>query len=138
MQRTGGAGVQGNPPYPRPDASGYRERPSGGNGPRHEGRPQYVLRAAPNGKTPQIICLHMGVALTGGARLRGKILDFRGLGGPERLGARSKRWGASPPTFLRGFPAARGRPDRENPGFTLSIWAPLLPSSSRNWKSALD
>ena len=27
----------------------------------------------------RFICLHMGVALTGGARLRGKIMDFRGM-----------------------------------------------------------
>ena len=57
------------------------------------------------------ICLHMGVALTGGGRLRGKILDFRGLGGPGRPGNPSRRRGASPPTFLKGLPAARGRQD---------------------------
>ena len=39
----------------------------------------------------------------------------------------SKKWGASPPTFLKDFPAARGRrPDPPNPGFSLSIWPPLL------------
>ncbi len=31
-----------------------------------------------------------------------------GPGGPGRP---SKRWGASPPTFLRAFPGPRGRPD---------------------------
>ena len=49
-----------------------------------------------------------------GATLRGKILDFRGLGGPERPGNPSKRWGAKLPTFLRGFPAARGRLEPRN------------------------
>ena len=66
----------------------------------------------------------LGVALTGVARLRGKILDFPGLGGPRRPGNPSKMWGVSPPTFLKGFPAARGRPNPKNPGFSLSIWPP--------------
>ena len=83
----------------------------------------------------EIICLHMGVALTGGARLRGKIQDFGGLGSPGPPGDPSKRWGVSPPTFFRGFPAARGRPDHQNPGFSLLIWPPPplvpLPCASR-------
>ena len=54
-----------------------------------------------------------------GARLRGKVLDFWGLGRPERPGNASKRWGAKPPTFLRDSQAARGRPDPPNPGFSL-------------------
>ena len=54
-----------------------------------------------------------------GARLRGKILDFGGLDGPGRPGNILKRWGASPPTFFKGFPAAPGRPDPPNPGFSL-------------------
>jgi len=33
------------------------------------------------------------------------------LGGPGRPGNVPNRWGAKPPTFLEGFPAARGRPD---------------------------
>ena len=36
------------------------------------------------------------------------------LGGPGRPGNFPKRRGASPPTFLEGFPAARGRPDPQN------------------------
>jgi len=55
----------------------------------------------PRSSVMSFICLHMGVALTRGAR--GKILDFRGLGGPGRPENPSKRW-AKPPTFLRGFP----------------------------------
>ena len=36
---------------------------------------------------------------------------FGGLGGPGRPGNLPKRWGASAPTFLEGFPVARSRPD---------------------------
>ena len=32
--------------------------------------------------------------------------DFGGLGGPGRPGNLPKRWGAKPPTFMEGFPAA--------------------------------
>jgi len=41
-------------------------------------------------------------------------VDFCGLGGPGRPGNLPKRWVASPPTFLEGVPAARGRLDPEN------------------------
>jgi len=34
-----------------------------------------------------------------------------GLGGPGRPGSLPKRWGVSPPSFLEGIPAARGRLD---------------------------
>jgi len=37
-------------------------------------------------------------------------MDFLCLGGPGWPGDPSKMWGAKPPTFLRGLPAARGRP----------------------------
>jgi len=48
-------------------------------------------RRSVRARAPSIfICLHMGVALTGGARLRGKILDL-GLSGPGRPGNFSKR-----------------------------------------------
>ena len=52
------------------------------------------------------------------------IVDFGGLGGPGRPGNPPKRWGAKPHTFLKGFPAARGRPDPQSPGFSRSIWPP--------------
>ena len=48
-----------------------------------------------------------GGGTNGGARLRGKILDFRGLGSPGRPGNPSKRWGAKLPHLFEGFP---GRP----------------------------
>ena len=47
--------------------------------------------------TAGFIFLHMGVALTGGARLRGKILDFRGLGGSGQPGNPSKKLGSEAP-----------------------------------------
>ena len=50
---------------------------------------------------------------------RPEIVDFGGLGGPGRPGNLPKRWGASPPTFLEGFPAARGRPDLQNRRFPV-------------------
>ena len=42
---------------------------------------------------------------------RPEVVDFGALGGPGRPGNPPKRWGAKPPTFLEGFPAAPGRPD---------------------------
>jgi len=50
---------------------------------------------------------------------RPEIVDFWGLGGPGWPGNLPKRWGASPPTFLEGFPAARGRPDPQNRRFRV-------------------
>jgi len=44
---------------------------------------------------------------------RPEIVDFEGLGGPGRPGEPPKRWGASPPTFLGGFPAAGSCPDHQ-------------------------
>jgi len=38
---------------------------------------------------------------------RPEIVDYGGLGGPGRPGNLPKRWGAKPPTFLEGLPAAR-------------------------------
>jgi hypothetical protein len=70
--------------------------------------------------------LHMGVALTGETRLRGKVLDFRRLGGPGRPGNPAKKVGGFAPTFLKGFPAAWGCPDPENQGCSFLIWPPLL------------
>ncbi len=43
---------------------------------------------------------------------RTAIVDFGGLGGGRTL---SKGWGASCPTFWKGFPGRRGRPDPQNP-----------------------
>ena len=46
-----------------------------------------VEHAARHAADPQkAICLRTGLALTGGGRLRRKIVDFRGLGGLGRLG----------------------------------------------------
>ena len=42
-----------------------------------------------------------------------------GLGGPGRPGNLPKRWGARPPAFLEGFPAARGRPDPQSRRFPV-------------------
>ena len=50
---------------------------------------------------------------------RPEIVDFVGLGGSRRPGNLPKRWGATPPTFLEGFPAARGRPDPQNRRFPV-------------------
>jgi len=59
--------------------------------------------------------------------LRGKLLDFGGLGGPGRPGNPSEKMGgAKPPIFSEGFPAARGRADTKNPTSSLSICSPLL------------
>jgi len=63
----------------------------------------------PNPTPPPLACLHMEVALTGGARLRGKILDFLGLGDPGRPGNPFKKVGGFAPHLFEGLP---GRPAR--------------------------
>ena len=52
--------------------------------PRHTAGKQSTIppSTTANSNLAWFICLHMGVALTGVARLRGQILDFRGLGRP--------------------------------------------------------
>ena len=74
-----------------------------------------------------LICLHMEVALTEGASLRGKILDFFGLGGPGAAGKPLKKVGGFAHHLFQGFP---GRPwpprPQKSPGFSLLIWPPLL------------
>ena len=46
-----------------------------------------------------------------------KIGHFGDLGGPGGLYNHPKRCGASPPAFLDGFKATRGRPDPQNDRF---------------------
>jgi len=66
-------------------------------------------------------------ALTEWANLRTKILDFLGLGSSGRPGNLLKGGRAKPSlTFSKGFPAARNRPDLENPRLSLPMWATLL------------
>jgi hypothetical protein len=43
-----------------------------------------------------------------------EIIDFCGLGGPGGPRNHSKKWGAKPPTFWKGFWSRRGRPDPNN------------------------
>ena len=43
-----------------------------------------------------------------------EIGHFGGLGGPGSPGNHSKRCGAKPRTFWKGFPGRRGRPDPQN------------------------
>ena len=44
-------------------------------------------------------CFHVGAATAGRAGLRGNVLDFRVLGGPDRLGNTTKGRGLCPPSF---------------------------------------
>ncbi len=48
-----------------------------------------------------------------------EIGHFGDLGGSGVLGDPPERWGASPPTFLKGFPGPRGRPDPQNGRFPI-------------------
>ena len=48
-----------------------------------------------------------------------EIGDFWGLGGPGGLGDPPERWGGFAPTFLKGFPGPRGRPDPQNDRFPI-------------------
>jgi len=65
------------------------------------GRQERAPIEGPKAPKLRLICLHIGVALTGegGGRLRRKTLDCRGLGGPRRPRNPSKRRGAKPPPF---------------------------------------
>ena len=72
-----------------------------------------------------LFCLHMGVALTGRGQIERESPGFSGSGRPRAAGKpQEKGGGLSPPTFLESFPVARGRPNPENPRFSLSIWPP--------------
>ncbi len=42
------------------------------------------------------------------------MVDFWGLAGPRGPGDPFKRWGSAPPTFWKGLPGTRGRPDPKN------------------------
>ncbi len=48
-----------------------------------------------------------------------EVGHFGGLGGPGGLGNPPERWGLRPPTFLKGFPGPRGRPDPQNDRFPI-------------------
>ncbi len=48
-----------------------------------------------------------------------EIFDFGDLGGPWGPGNHSKRWGANPPTFWKGFLGPRGRTDPRNRRFPI-------------------
>ena len=66
------------------------------------------------------------MALTEGARPRGKILEFRGLGGPGRPENPSKKVGGFALHLFEGFPCRPGPPrPRKSKIFPLSL-APLL------------
>ena len=48
-----------------------------------------------------------------------EMADFGGLGGPGGPGDPCKRLGATPPTFCKGLPGPRGRPDPQNDRFPI-------------------
>ncbi len=64
----------------------------------------------------------------------GRSAILGGLGGPGGLGDPPERWGASSPTFLKGFPGPRGRPDPQNDRFPIlkqvSIFLPSQRTST--------
>jgi len=68
--------------------------------------------APKQGRLSWVICLHMGVAL-GGPDGERKSWIFGVWAAPGNRET-TQKGRASPPTFLRGLPAARGRPDPPN------------------------
>ena len=72
-----------------------------------------------------------------------EICQFGGLGGPGGLGNPSKRCGASPRTFSKGFPGPRGRPDPQNGRISGSLKsfkfpAKVQPRFEMRWGTSWD
>ena len=116
--------VSGRPGPPRPPKSTIPGRSK--NHIFRLGRPSSRISHGPFSIGPQVLDVPVGGTSTGQTHVGGcqrgvlaegglviwwKICRFGVLGGPGRPRIPLKRKGALPPTFLKGFWAARGRPE---------------------------